>query len=160
METKEKIRYVLLTLFCILLNYFGRQLAVRMQLPLWLDVVGTILAAYSMGPVHGAVVGLTNNLINALWEPAMLYYAVVSVVIGLVAGYAGKKKYINSFLMAMTVAVGITLLSVLISTPISLLIGEVDDNIWGRGVRDYFLELNLPRVLATGIGNLYVEFLD
>lgn len=161
METKEKIRYVLLTLFCILLNYFGRQLAVRMQLPLWLDVVGTILAAYFMGPVHGAVVGLTNNLINALWEPAMLYYAVVSVVIGLVAGYAGKKKYINSFLMAMTVAVGITLLSVLISTPISLLIGEVaDGNIWGKGVRDYFLELNLPRVLATGIGNLYVEFLD
>ncbi len=161
MDTKVKIKYILLTILCIMMNYFGRQLAINLKLPLWMDVAGTILAGYVMGPVHGAVVGLTNNLINALWEPTMLYYAVVSVMIGLVAGYAGRKKYINGFLMAMTVAVSITLMSVLISTPISLLLGDVDDgNIWGEGVRDYLLELHFPRVLAIGIGNLYVEFLD
>ncbi|MBR5422250.1 MAG: HD domain-containing protein [Lachnospiraceae bacterium] len=156
-----KLHKVLLVLICVFMNYAGRRLALWLSLPLWLDVMGTMIAAYVLGPVSGALVGLTNNLINSLWEPTMLYYAVVSVCIGLLTGYAGRKRYIRTPLMAMTVAVSITFLAVLISTPISLLLGEKSGgNIWGDGVRDYLIENHIPRIPATFVGNLYVDFLD
>ena len=50
--------FSLFIVFCILLNYGGRSLSVRFQLPLWLDSFGTALSAYLTGPVCGSIVGL------------------------------------------------------------------------------------------------------
>ena len=55
--------FALFILFCIIVNYFFRLFAAHFQLPLWLDSFGTALCAYTTGPVCGAIVGLTGNLL-------------------------------------------------------------------------------------------------
>ena len=52
----------LFTVLCIVLNYSGRRLTAAVSMPLWLDSLGTVAAAYAGGPVCGAVVGVVGNL--------------------------------------------------------------------------------------------------
>ena len=40
---------------CVLMNVGGALLCTRLSLPLWLDSFGTVLCAYIMGPVCGAI---------------------------------------------------------------------------------------------------------
>ena len=56
--------FCLQILLCLFLNWGGDQLATRWNWPVWLDSVGTVLAAYLLGPWCGAVVGATFNLRN------------------------------------------------------------------------------------------------
>lgn len=54
----------------ILLNYLGLVLSLRLQSILYLDMTGTALAAFLLGPWWGAIVGLlSNSLVNWLLYP-------------------------------------------------------------------------------------------
>ena len=66
MKRWKTINIGLFVALCILLNYAGRTLAQRLSLPLWLDSFGTVLCAYVGGPVCGAIVGATGNLIYGM----------------------------------------------------------------------------------------------
>ena len=48
------------------INYIGKLFAGVLKLPLWLDSIGTCLAACLAGPVVGAIAGAANNLIYGL----------------------------------------------------------------------------------------------
>ena len=50
------LAFSLQILLCLFLDWGGQQLASRLNWPLWLDSVGTALAAYFAGPWCGAVV--------------------------------------------------------------------------------------------------------
>ena len=52
---------------CVLMNVGGALLCTRLSLPLWLDSFGTVLCAYIMGPVCGAMVGVTGNIVRAFY---------------------------------------------------------------------------------------------
>jgi len=74
----------------------GAAVANGLKLPIYLDSIGTILVGVLCGPIPGA---LTGGLANLLWSyvvpppfqsgPAAAF-AVVAVVIGLIAGFAGR----------------------------------------------------------------------
>lgn len=84
---------VLLCLGCLLLNLLGRTLIDFVQLPLYLDMVGTAVAAVVAGPWWGVGVGVTTNLLGVPlsgWESAP--FALVNVAGALVWGY-GVRRY-------------------------------------------------------------------
>lgn len=55
----EPVKTMLVVFGCVLVNFLGKRFAAALALPLWLDCVGTVFAAYVLGPVSGAVVGCT-----------------------------------------------------------------------------------------------------
>ena len=75
---------ILFVIFCILLNAAGRSLAAQYNLMIWLDSLGTVLCAYLGGPVCGAIVGVTGNLIYGMLNHSAYIYALASIVIGVV----------------------------------------------------------------------------
>ena len=46
------------------MNWFGDHIVSRLNWPIWLDSVGTVLCACLYGPVCGAMVGATFNLMG------------------------------------------------------------------------------------------------
>ena len=56
------------------INYIGKLFAGVLKLPLWLDSIGTCLAACLAGPVVGAIAGAANNLIYGLTMDPYLQY--------------------------------------------------------------------------------------
>lgn len=73
--------YVISTfvLGCIVINFAGRILSDRLQLPLWLDSFGTVTAAYVLGPFCGAMVGMTVILPMGFYIPGQICFVHWSV---------------------------------------------------------------------------------
>jgi len=91
----------------ILLNYLGLVLSLRLQSILYLDMIGTALAAFLLGPWWGAIVALlSNSLVNWLLYPdpgadLMIFpWSLVNMTGGLFWGFMARrgwfKKYIRS----------------------------------------------------------------
>src|SRR5690606_28147164 len=76
-----------LMLGCVAVNLLGREFVDLLNLPVYLDMVGTALAAIVLGPWRGAAVGATTNLAGLFISGiASAPFAVVNVVGALVWG--------------------------------------------------------------------------
>ena len=82
---------------CILMNYFGREITASLELPGWFDSYGTFISAYMYGPISGAVIGVTSNVIFAYWGAGAALFSVVSIFIGVSVGIFARKGYFNTF---------------------------------------------------------------
>lgn len=89
-------RTIVLIPIAIAINIAIGQLVYVLKLPIYLDSIGTVLVGALVGPWAGAV---TGGLANLLWgvvpPPLQNAYSVpffyVAIVIGLMAGYFGKR---------------------------------------------------------------------
>ena len=73
------------------INLIGGTLCSALKLPLFLDMIGTIVIACLSGPWVSALCGLLTNVFLALVaNPVYLPYSVVSILCGLVTGYMVK----------------------------------------------------------------------
>ena len=79
-------------LIFLALNWGGDRLASRLGWPVWLDSVGTVMSAYLLGPVCGAIVGATSNLLAHILYGTPWFYALVSILIALITGTAARKR--------------------------------------------------------------------
>ncbi|MBE7003395.1 MAG: HD domain-containing protein [Ruminococcaceae bacterium] len=92
------VSVLLLSAACLLINIGGIRLAKALDLTLYLDNVGTILAAAAGGFLPGVAVGFLTNAIASIADPFTAYYGSLSVLIGLCAAYAAKKGWLSKLL--------------------------------------------------------------
>lgn len=161
MEKLKRWQTYVLMLVCILINLIGREFASALQLPFWLDAIGTIIAAIELGPVGGAICGASLNIITAFENPINLAYALVSIAIGIAAGIIFSKSRNYSLFRVLATAMFCGLLSVCISTPLSLHFYEGrTGNIWGDGLIDMISrDVNVP-VVWSFLGDAFVNVPD
>ena len=146
---------------CIMLNYGGRLLAARFSLPLWMDSFGTVLCAYIGGPVCGAVVGVTGNLIYGMATRGGYIYALTSLALGVIVGLAAKKERLNTIFGTMSVSAQAAVASIVISVPLNVIFsGGSTGNMWGDGVIGFMRERGMPLILCQVLGQFYVDFTD
>lgn len=76
------------------INLIGGTLCSTLKLPLFLDMIGTIVIACLSGPWVSALCGLLTNVFLALVaNPVYLPYSLVSILCGLVTGYMVKAGF-------------------------------------------------------------------
>lgn len=74
------------------LNIVGSNLALLLRLPVYLDTIGTILAAALLGPLAGCLAGgITGLIVGFTTDLMSLYFLPVQLIIGLVAGLVFRK---------------------------------------------------------------------
>ena len=150
-----------LTLFALLLNVGGRVLADTLSLPVWLDSLGTFLLAYAAGPVCGAFVGFTNNLLYGIFVDQQSVYCIVGALLGVLVGCLSKKHVFDTEFSTMTLGMGLAIFSTAIAVIINTLLYEgKTGNLWGDQVMLFAMDLGLPRFLSYILGQFCVEFLD
>ena len=132
-------------LVCVGINLLGRYLAMIMNLPFWLDSIGTMIIAIWMGPVAGAVCGSLSNISLQIIESNALPYLPVSVAVGVFLGLLYPKER-ATYIKIVSAAVLTGVIAALISTPINLYIyGGRTGNIWGDGFMDMISrDVNVP----------------
>ncbi len=146
---------------CLLMNYGGRMISSRLGLPVWLDSPGTVLCAYVAGPLCGALVGLTTNLVFYTVNGYHWVYSIVSILIAVIVGVAAHRKKMDDLFGIMTVGGIIALACTAVCVPLNYYMNNGSTgNIWGDAVIQYLRALSLPDVLCLSIGQLYVEMLD
>ncbi len=93
-------------LFCIAgiaLNMIGSWIAKLLQLPLFLDSIGTVLVAAVGGYLPGVIVGFLSNVINSVQDPVNAYYASISVTLALASAYLANHGYFQKWWKALFV---------------------------------------------------------
>ncbi|MCR5084905.1 MAG: HD domain-containing protein [Succinivibrionaceae bacterium] len=155
------VAVILLTM----LNTAGDAVARFLDLPMWFDTLGTLFAAYLFGPVVGAIVGLSGNLLTTLINGGAPYYAAISVIIGVWVGIAARRKKLETFYGMMLMGTLLAFCCAFASAGLNMLLFDgMSGNRWGDAVIAYFRSLGLESMglglLCYLLGQLYLEFLD
>ena len=77
----------------VALNIILNRVVKAFGLPLFIDNVGTVLAAVMGGYLPGIIVGYISNIINMTGSVENVYYASLSVLIAVTASYLAKKGF-------------------------------------------------------------------
>ena len=161
MKHKKDFETGLLIVVCILINYVGKMAAERLALPIWMDSIGTVFSAYVFGPLCGAIVGMTVNMIYSLHAPVALLYSLTNISVGVTVGICAKKGFLRSVFGVLSTAFAVTVLSVFISTPLNYFLADgFTGNIWGDGVSKLLQEMGCHAVISNIVGEFYLDFLD
>jgi energy-coupling factor transport system substrate-specific component len=114
---------VMIVALCAALNVFGGFFTKTLAIPVvYLDTVGTFVAAVLLGPWWGAAAGVSYNVVASLtFDPGTAPFALVSIVVALLWGYGirrfGLGRSAGSFLgLGIVVAV----VSAIAASPIVL----------------------------------------
>ncbi|VVB75885.1 ECF transporter, substrate-specific component [Candidatus Tiddalikarchaeum anstoanum] len=117
---------LLLIVVGIVINWVGAFIAQTLKLPVWLDVIGTMLVAVLSGPWTGAVAGAATNIIKwVTFDPVGGPYFVVNMAVGLLTGYLykiGRYNKKSGIIDLLGVTVALALISTAISAPITVYI--------------------------------------
>lgn len=144
------------------INYAGKLVAAALRLPLWLDAIGTVLAAILAGPWVGALSGLLTNVLYGITaDPVSFFYGVVNLLIGLVAGFLARLGWFRRALPAAAAGLVIAVAAALSSTPINVsLYGGQTGNPWADGLFAFLLARQVWLPLASFVGELATDLPD
>ena len=159
-RTARAVVFSLLILVFLAMNWFGDHIVSRLNWPIWLDSVGTVLCACLYGPVCGAMVGVTFNLMGYIIYGYSWLYALISILIATVVGIAAKRKKLDTLLDTLTTSAFLAAVTAAAAYPINLLTSGSTGNNWGDAVIGFLEESGLPRWAGLLVGELYVELLD
>jgi energy-coupling factor transport system substrate-specific component len=105
----------------IAVNVLGTVVNAAADSPLFLDSIGTVLAAAVLGPWLGALTGLLSNLIIGVFViPINIPFGLINALIGLVVGALSRRRGFTDFLTPLYATLILTVLCPLTATPIAV----------------------------------------
>lgn len=157
-------RYLVLVLLlaCIAVNLIGRNIVELLHLSIFLDMVGTAIAAIVLGPWYGAAVGLTTNVLGAFESgSSSIPFAAVNVAGALAWGYGvhrlGMGRTLPRFFL---LNVLVALICSLVAVPILVLVFGGTTGHGQDGLTKTLMELNRTLLVAVGLSNILVSLAD
>lgn len=147
---------------CVALNLVGRVFVDALALPLHLDMAGTAVAAFTLGPWAGAGVGVVTNVLGTVssgW--VSLPFALVNVAGALVWGYGVRRWGLGRTLPRfLSLQVLVAIVCTLVAVPIIVAL----EGAAVRGGESVLLRLSSATVdsllLAVGLSNALASLAD
>lgn len=158
---KGKVTKPFVILLCVALNLLGKGLAEGLRLPVWLDMIGTCIAACYTGPVGAVIAGVSCNILFGLAHPVSLWYTLTSLTAALALSFVIRKGWFENFPKAAMASFWLGILCLMVSTPLNLLLhGGYSGNLWGDALFDMLAWFGAPRALCALAGEALVEIVD
>ncbi|MCR5104817.1 MAG: HD domain-containing protein [Eubacterium sp.] len=157
---KNLVYSIILIILGVLFNTLVSKSASFLEIPLYLDCIGTMSVAVIGGAAPGMLVGFITNMIGGFSDSSTFYYGTINVLIALIAGIASEKGYFDKIYK-----LGIALLFyMLLSIPCSVLTYilfecQIADNVAKTAVT-FFHNTGLPILLSQILGDFCVEIPD
>lgn len=111
---------LLLIPIAIAINMVGGNLTSILKLPLDLDMIGVILIGALAGPIPAAITGVLTNLINGIFNPTWIPYAIVSFCIGITSGLLSKYNMMNKIWKLCVSGFIIAIVATITATPVTV----------------------------------------
>ena len=77
----------------LLINYLLGHLALRLEMPLYLDNIGSALAAALGGYLPGIIVGFFTNIVNCVGDYTNAYYGSLTILIAIASAWFASNGY-------------------------------------------------------------------
>ncbi len=152
---------IILCVAALGLNLGGAALASAIHVPVYLDTMGTLLAAVVGGYLPGIMVGFVSNFIKASSDPTAIYYECLSVIMAVVASWFEQKGYLRKFWGI----IAFTILAALIGGGLGSLLtwflyGFAAEGISIPFVRHLYDSGRFDPFMAQFAGDLFIDFID
>ena len=93
-QSKKRRRYMLILCAAgLLINFLLAHLATGLNLPLYLDNIGSALAAALGGFIPGIIVGFFTNLVNGIGDYTTAYYGSLTVLIAIASAWYAEREF-------------------------------------------------------------------
>lgn len=160
--TRPVIFSTLLLLACLGINFAGYAGVEFLRLPLYLDAIGTGIAAIVLGPWWGVAVGVSTNLLGyTIHGSIALPFALQSAAFALVWGYGARHfrmtRTIGSY-FKLTMWVGLS--HMFVAIPINLVMFGGGSGHAGNAVFENLAALGVPLFLAVYMGLMMIALPD
>lgn len=173
MEKQKKTKYsikedfsmvTLLTIpICVAINVVGDQIVQILKLPIFLDVIGTVLIAMISGPWTAAVTGILTNLCMGITDnPTLIPFAITSAAVGIVAGFFARAKWFTTQKWKLVIIVlALILTTICTASPITIFgFGGISGN-GGQSVAIAGLMASGANIVAAVVGtDFWVNLVD
>ncbi|MDO4403675.1 MAG: HD domain-containing phosphohydrolase [Atopobiaceae bacterium] len=155
-------RAILFCIACIALNVAGSHLAITLNLPVYLDSLGTILVSIVGGYIPGIVVGYTSNLICSISDGISMYYSIVNVLIAILTSYLASKGWFNRLSRTILASVLIALTCGMVGISLSFFLkgGSLANEISNPLAKQLYATGALDLAYAELVAELFVNFID
>lgn len=158
---KNKTRSVVLMAICIVLNIVCSNFILMLRVPIYLDAVGTILAASFLGPLAGMIVGgATGVLMGVTTDVFSLFFMPVQLVIGLIAGLLYKRKQTTQIKNSWWLALAISLPGTILSTIITVILFNGITSSGSSIVVQLLTGIGMNQALSVFLVQVATDYLD
>lgn len=93
---KRNLKTIFLCVAGILVNLLFCKICEALDLPLYLDTIGTIASSIMGGSLPGVIVGLFTNVLKSFSDSSSLYYGIINVLIALAASALSRKGFFKT----------------------------------------------------------------
>ena len=148
--------------FAIIMNVAGRYLAYHFELPAYLNLCGTIFAAYLEGPVVGSVTALLSCAFSSIFSASDWYYLIADIAVAVASGLIAKKnKYFEKFYLIISPTAFFAVVKTLVLLVINLSVNGGRSGIhFADAIVDYLLSIYAPAWLGCLALALCISFAD
>ncbi|MBR6486783.1 MAG: diguanylate cyclase, partial [Lachnospiraceae bacterium] len=108
---RKETRNILYLLSGITMNVIAAYIARRIGLPIYLDTIGTVFVAASMGLFPGIVAAVATNTLCLLFNPDAIYFSIVNVMIAAYATWFGSRYSFRKYGKTVRFCLGCGLIS-------------------------------------------------
>ncbi|MCR4642440.1 MAG: response regulator, partial [Lachnospiraceae bacterium] len=153
---------ILIILAAVVLNVLGRYLALAYELPAYLNLCGTILAAYFEGPVTGTVTAVLSCAVCSAIQTGDWYFLIADIAVAVAAGFVAKKnRYFSKLSLIISATAFFALVRALILLALNLsLYGGKSGLFIADAIIDYLGSLSSPYWLRYTVTAIYISFAD
>lgn len=117
------MRATVFSAVCIALNVGLNKVAVVLQLPVFMDTIGTVLSGAMVPPGYSILVGVVSNLIGGVvTHPAIPFYIGTQVVVSLMSIFGYRRGWFDALPAAVGLGIAIGVVTAVVSAPITVLV--------------------------------------
>lgn len=121
--SSRMMRAVVFSAVCIALNVGLNKVAVVLQLPVFMDTVGTVLSGAMVPPIYSILVGIVSNLIGGVvTHPSIPFYIGTQVVVSLMSIFGYRRGWFDTLPAAVGLGLAIGIVTAIVSAPITVLV--------------------------------------
>lgn len=146
----------------IAVNFVVGSIITLLKLPLYPDCIGTIIVGALCGAWPGVIVGLITNILNAIADPTILFYAPLNMAFGVLAAVLSKHGWFKNFGLTLLSSIFFALIGGGIGALITWTVYGFDFGTGRMAVVAIPLHevLHFPKFLAQFIGETAVDLID
>ena len=146
----------------IAVNFVVGSIITLLKLPLYLDCIGTIIVGALCGAWPGVIVGLITNILNALADPTILFYAPLNMAFALVAALLSKKGWFKNIGLTLVSSIFFALIGGGVGSLITWVVYGFD---FGSGRTaivsvPLYEALHVSKYIAQFIGETAIDWID
>lgn len=162
-QNSQKDRMLALTFIplAIAINVGIGAIVKVLNLPIYMDSIGTIIATLLLGWKRGAIVGALGFVITSIFiNPFAIYFIGTQVVIALVVDFFAKRAWFSNVWKVALSGIGLGIITAIVSAPVIILVFQGATGNGAALVTSFFAKMGNQIVNSVFLSGFSIEPID